>query len=626
MANLVFIPNVADEGEGLSDAGIETYRDNPFPAIARETSQNSRDAHDRDRVGSEPVVVVIDKLEIQSAELPGILEYKRVVELCLEIALELNSKKEIEFFRQAKKVLHKETIPILRISDSNTKGLKGPCVEGSPFHSLVKSSGVSTKDDPTAGGSFGIGKSAVYSASDLQTVFYSTVFQGPTGTLEYLCQGKTKFRSFSDGTSRYRSVGYWGDPDGFMPISNPAEAPSWLQRTSIGTTVCSIAVRDTDAWANEVAASLVLNFFSAIHSRQMVFQVDGMQINDNTLLRHFANADIEMAAQQAGQADEFSFAKAMYECLTNTDDVHLTTLEVSSAGSFHVRILMREGLPKRVGILRNGMLICDSMGHFGDHFSRFSMYRDFVAIVEPGDEEASAWLRELENPRHDELSPERIVDPERRAKARQAGSKLAKKIRDAIKSTAQVPIKEQTELEELSEFFALENFGRPDDLGVRNPASFKIKDKLGPNKKRRTKSPVRDTDGDDGGAVRGKEEGTNTGGSGDGTGNGNGTGGDGTRSSKRPFVLFNPRTIVLDADNPVRRRIHFTPECSGRALLEFESSGLSDPAKLDVAGGPVRVECRAGHRHQIEVEFTTPYDGPIEILSWAEGEENNEVV
>lgn len=44
MPKLKFAANPANEDKGLSDARIEKYRDEPFPAVARETDQNSRDA------------------------------------------------------------------------------------------------------------------------------------------------------------------------------------------------------------------------------------------------------------------------------------------------------------------------------------------------------------------------------------------------------------------------------------------------------------------------------------------------------------------------------------------------------------------------------------------------------
>ena len=41
-----FPPNLADENEGLGDAGIETFRDAPYASVGRENGQNSNDAPD----------------------------------------------------------------------------------------------------------------------------------------------------------------------------------------------------------------------------------------------------------------------------------------------------------------------------------------------------------------------------------------------------------------------------------------------------------------------------------------------------------------------------------------------------------------------------------------------------
>ena len=231
MPELRFLPNEAGEGEGLSDAGIETFRADPFPAVARETGQNSRDAHDNERCPDQPVRIQIQKLSVPTESLPDVAKFREIVDCCLRTAQERQIQKEVEFFQQARRVLSAPQLGVLMVSDSNTKGLTGPREEGSPFHSLVKSSGVSNKEDDTSGGSFGIGKSAAYSASDLQTVFYATSYIDPSGNRTFACQGKTKFRSFrTTNGQRFRSVGYWGDPNGYMPVEDPALAPSWLRR------------------------------------------------------------------------------------------------------------------------------------------------------------------------------------------------------------------------------------------------------------------------------------------------------------------------------------------------------------------------------------------------------------
>src|SRR5690606_3506287 len=98
------------------------------------------------------------------------------------------------------------------------------------------------------------------------------------------------------------------------------------------------------------------------------------------------------------KTEDFIFAREMYQCLTDEHDTEEHSIDIPGAGAFHLRLLIRDGLPKRVGILRNGMYVCDNLAQFGDKFARFAMYRDFVALVEPADDRGNVWLRRMENP------------------------------------------------------------------------------------------------------------------------------------------------------------------------------------------------------------------------------------
>src|SRR5690606_38400000 len=92
-------------------------------------------------------------------------------------------------FEQACSTLRKPLISVFTVEDYGTTGLVGPSVAGSPFHALVKGSGVSQKSSSDAGGSFGIGKNAAFAVSTLRTVFYSTRYRSD-GKDAFLAQGK----------------------------------------------------------------------------------------------------------------------------------------------------------------------------------------------------------------------------------------------------------------------------------------------------------------------------------------------------------------------------------------------------------------------------------------------------
>ena len=62
--NLEFLPNEANEAEGLNHPGIETYMDAPYASTARECGQNSSDA------GSDlPVIINFDRVRISKSDL-----------------------------------------------------------------------------------------------------------------------------------------------------------------------------------------------------------------------------------------------------------------------------------------------------------------------------------------------------------------------------------------------------------------------------------------------------------------------------------------------------------------------------------------------------------------------------
>lgn len=618
---LRFLPNEAGESEGLSDAGIETYRADPFPALARETSQNSRDAHDRECCPDQPVRIVIERLEVPRDSLPGVDRFAAAAKYCLGGAAEAGGTKEQGFFEQALHVLGRDLIPVLRIADFNTTGLRGPCEPGTPFHSLVKSNGVSHKDNDTAGGSFGIGKSAVYAASDLQTAFYSTVYlEGEER--RFLCQGKTKFISFTDENGRpFRSVGYWGEPAGYLPVSDQALVPDWLRREEIGTTVCSIAVRESHDWHREMLASIVMNFFPAIHRGELEFQINGLSLNAGTLSRHFADESLASAIRSSVEED-FLFARAMHECITGDDTVLEHLLAVEHAGNFRLRMLVRDGLPKRLGFVRNGMYICDNLAHFRDKFSRFPMYRDFVGLVEPVGDEASIWLRRMENPKHDEFSPERLVTPSERNRAARAGQTLARDIRNAIKAAAMPEAREESNLDELSEFFALDTPRTDEGVGPRNIETARAEKVTSKRKPRSSKAapPGADVDGPGGGGNRrGTDPPANPG---DGPGHGPGHGGTGGRVARHPIILRDVRTVIPRGLDARHRTVFFTPEGSGNVLLSFRAPGLQKPEALATESPSAPVACEEGTRQKVDVRFSIPYEGPIEIVSRSASEDS----
>lgn len=614
--DLQFLPNDADEVEGLNDAGIETFRDNPYAGIARECGQNSNDA-----ATSRPVAVSYDLISVPSAQIPGLGKLQQTVDACLRTARERGDEKTTDFFRQAKNVCKEKDIKCLRVSDQNTTGLIGPCRPGTPFHSLLKAAGISTKDKETSSGSFGIGKNAAFAVSDLQTVFYSTIYtDSDTGNNQFLAQAKVKLISHVDDSGRpRRATGYWGNPKGFLPVQDPARAPEWLRRSEIGTSVFALGFRDVPGWEHRMTYSLATNFFIAIERGSMRFEINNasIKINASNIGKLLDDSDVERAAEVDDQLEELQFARDLYACLTS-DKASETIIEIASLGRISVRILVKEGLPKRVAIIRNGMMITDNLKHFGDKFVRFAMYRDFVALVEPLDDAGSKLFKDLENPRHDELSAERIPDPDKKTVAKRAMTQLAGKIREIIKSQTLVEPEDEVALDEMSEFFSEGGAGEApppadaeDDLSTITYKPMKAK------KVRQTKTHG---PGDQGGAGDTSGDGGDTGG-GPLPGKGAGSGGKGSSGSVHGINLQAIRYTRSPGKGSRSRTIFFTPATSGIAKVTLEAAGLNESEKLIVVktepgrlvNGELLLPLNEGQRTSVTVELAENYDGPIEL-------------
>lgn len=558
---LRFLPNEAGEKEGLGDAGIETFRDTPYASCAREAGQNSRDA-----MKDLPVRLTFNIRRLGHDEFPSHSLLRDVIATC---RAEATQDREIAFFNNASDVINAPGIPVLEIADSNTTGLIGPPdLDGTPFHSLVKASGVTVKADATAGGSFGIGKNASFAVSDLQTVFYSTVYEdSKTGAAIFAAQGKAKLVSHVGPNGKaQRATGYWGNPEGFRAVTGRSHVPGWMNRTETGTTIFCMGFRESEHWAERMIYSLVSNFFCAVHRKEMVFEVDEgrIRVNGNTLENLLERVDIKHAAEEAGHLADLEFAGQLYRCLVSENAEDRILSLSSGLGQVRVRILVEEGMPRRIGFIRNGMLITDNLRHFGQPLARFPGARDFVALVEPADMAAGVLLKQLENPAHDGFSAERIPESDRRSRAASAMRTLGREIRDLIRETASVRHEEAVILDELGRFFAEpgKSDADPDPDAENDPETYTYTPQRQPLRRRRARVP---TGGQQGGrsATGTGSGGNNAGGTGSATGTG--TGGRGIQGDRETVILRDIRNrIRTDADGvPVSRELHFNPETGG---------------------------------------------------------------
>ena len=241
---------------------------------------------------------------------------------------------------------------------------------------------------------------------------------------------------------------------------------------------------------------------------------------------------------------------------------------------------MRDGLRYKIGIIRNGMYITDNLSYFNEPFKRFPLHRDFAVIIEPADETASEWFKRLENPRHDSLSADRITDPNRREKGRRVFGKLVEEIRSRIRERAKSQPSDSVELDELSDFFALDEKRIKDDIGMDTDPKLRKLRGVKRIKPRPSPSP-----------------------------------------NPRKVKLISERVLIPDWTNPSKRRIIFTPPITAEIALHVNATGLTYSERLNpvstsegqIENSAVVVSCIVDRRTSIDVIFDATYAGPVEI-------------
>ena len=595
-----FPPTHGGKRDGFMDAGMEHFTGARMASLAREIIQNSLDAEADPK---RPVEVIF---EIK--ELPAPAEFRREelrshVDACVREAEQAENKQAKMFFERAAELLDKPKMRFLRVSDLNTTGL-----QPQQWEALVKSRGMSVKASHGAGGSFGIGKSAPFVVSGIRTVLYWTAYE-KNGAVEERFQGVSILMShnatINGEEEETQGTGFLGRIEKCRELVGD-ECPEqfrYLGRAGepmFGTSLWIAEVEAAEDWQRDLASSVISNYFYAIQNQTLKVLLepsgseDRWEIELRTLADWFGafEADSDEAAERVGQARPF------WE-LTREDTDAATEERIwqdEVLGQCRFRIQIGEGLPRRVGLIRkSGMLITSEQRGL----QRFPRTRDFAALCVFESDEANELLRRMENPRHDQFEPERLVDEGMRKEGRQALDRFVRWVRDSIREVAGQQSEEVSEeLDELAKYLPDEEtagpFAEPD--GGTNEKGFggAVKVTTRRPKLRRVYTPSiedrangEDGDGDESGNVGGSPESGDKGGvSGpsDGPGEGEGKGGSGSRggsAGKQSVPVRDVRVLAVPGTDHYRLSFTPGPGAAGTVRVELHEAGDSTAEPRD---------------------------------------------
>lgn len=365
--------------KGIADGAIAQFDGKIITSLARENCQNSLDAV----AGDEPVFVKIEKFDVDHSLIPGYDDYLRMLKKSYDYWKD--NEKNAKSIRKAINSLEQVRVPVLIISDFNTKGLKGPYSGNpmDPWGRITITDGGSAADGNT-GGSYGIGKNAPYAASDIRMVFYRTYNQQN----ERAAQGLSRFVSFELPDGHMSSgYGYFGD-DNIKPIDFIPELDRLRGRVEVGSDVFIFGFNGDDDWQHDIIEALLVNFMVSIFENKIVIDVDGIEISKDTL----PDLMEEYAKDKKGELNK---CYSNYMVLTSDKTVTFTK-EFHGLGYLELKILIDSNLNLDKNILRTrktGMKLF--------HRGKVSKVIPYSAILRLCGDSLGKYFLELEPPTHD---------------------------------------------------------------------------------------------------------------------------------------------------------------------------------------------------------------------------------
>ena len=216
--------------------GVPRYGDDPTKhavdhdteTFVREVLQNANDAGPAE--GNEPIEVAFNFVSLSGSERRDFLEALGWGDELSERLKSIVEPGEANEYDDVLARIEDEDaeLRLLIVEDRNTTGLTGRWGEDSNYAALVRDELYSSKEDEKAGGSYGLGKSVLWTFSGISTVVFDSVLAESDSSLEgdRRLIGRTKLPTHTivDETKTYQGAGW---------LCRPVETPQGTRPGSI---------------------------------------------------------------------------------------------------------------------------------------------------------------------------------------------------------------------------------------------------------------------------------------------------------------------------------------------------------------------------------------------------------
>lgn len=349
-------------------------------SLAREIGQNSLDA----AAGPGPVRLTFQLADMPTAAIPGITTLRSHLAF---VAEQTRGSEGNEQMVAALAASMKETVPVLRISDYGTTGLRGSESKefnNSPLSALTRGAGISANDG-SRGGSFGIGSAVGPMSSVLRTVLYTSL---PIDSPDVVFAGYSRLASHRDAAGEGRQAeGFYTDvsrEDDFSYLRTPSPIGPFPPRNEPGTDILVLGYRKAaeDPTLDNIRRAFLSHFLVAIDRGRL--EIEGIAGGQTWRLSKDSLSD-----QVKGNPEVHAFYRAL-------QDTAPIMRESTRFGSMTLYINVDDSLERSLHTMtvRKPLMKIDLFKHS-------SIPARYAAILECSDDKGNQLLRALEAPQHD---------------------------------------------------------------------------------------------------------------------------------------------------------------------------------------------------------------------------------
>ena len=434
---------------GVNDAGIGIFKRQPYKGFAKEILQNITDAKD-DRLPEDvPVRSRFELVYVDRDDIPDYQRLNEVIHKCYEYYHDGDDGAKLKVICDASKkyLAHEGKVPVLKISDYNTYGLRGVHEEkGSNWTGLVRERSATNKSNGSSG-AFGVGKFAPYNFSALRTVLYST----KTREGETAFQGKAILTTFSEFDEAKRknvvkqNIGLFADTDSdnFDAVFSVDDIAPVFRRDVVGTDLFVLGFEKEEDWIEQSAISVIEYFFYSIYRGKLNVEiVEGdkvVEINKSNLGDMIAYYE-EYCKEHMENDTTFSFtAPSYWAMLTNPNCKSIVGKNFEynghSMGEYELYLLVGDECADRkvLEMRQAGMKIREDINfRIQTNFTAIFIATGANAVSDEPKDNISSFLRKCENQAHDDWAADEYK--EEKEKARGIINKIHLLILDAVKA------------------------------------------------------------------------------------------------------------------------------------------------------------------------------------------------